>query len=466
MKTKAFQSNPGNLQQGGALLTVLVMLLMVLIVALFSIRTSITEVTISANQRRAKDAFQAAEAGIDHALEFLEVNKKRISSEWLAAGSERWESCNASTAILNSAPCNHELDAVKRAQLFRYNAGGNLNLPVNSNLINANNVNGQLGYQVRATLCFFDRSLVPPACDATATNAPPLITLVSTGTPDDGSGSATILQTVATIDPFSDAPAAPLMATPNVAASGNVSIVTNPNGAGPGIALTFWSGSDVQLQSGGNSRTCYPQEFFDRVGNNDSVVEQAGVLICDTCSCPTTKADGAITADAVDGIDIIDFDGNFGERPDPPAGSYPADVFEYFFGVPSSEWQSIKRGAEQLADCSTVGPASSGLIWVSGQCDVISDVGSPGAPVLLVAAGGIRINANHKVFGLVFITGVEGQGGTVTFNGGPQFYGGIIADYPIDILNGNYTVIYDENIFTNLQSTGPFGKLPGSWKDF
>ena len=108
--------------RGAALLMVILILVIMSVMLFFNARVTSFEQIISGNDRRAKLAHHAAEAGISHAMRYFTRNIRDISSieasGWLApSGAEQhWVACSANDTTL---PCSAaSLEADGRADGF------------------------------------------------------------------------------------------------------------------------------------------------------------------------------------------------------------------------------------------------------------------------------------------------------------------------------------------------------------
>lgn len=236
------------------------------------------------------------------------------------------------------------------------------------------------------------------------------------------------------------------------------------------MPLSVWSGGDTTQT--GSMQTCHVQEFLDSQSDpsrhvimTDSDGDQ--IDYCQSCTCPNNPAD-LLSTPSREGIDILDRDGGGGANPD--TTNFPPDVFQYVFGVPEAQFQSVKDMAEILGNCDSLNASSSGLYWITGECRIQTVVGSLEAPLILVIENGaFRMNANGAFFGVLF---AFENGGTVTvdINGGPTLYGSLISNRNVNLGNGTYTARYSTEVLDNLAngSNAPAAitQIPGSWTDF
>ncbi|MDD3529530.1 MAG: pilus assembly PilX N-terminal domain-containing protein [Gallionellaceae bacterium] len=268
--------------------------------------------------------------------------------------------------------------------------------------------------------------------------------VVAGGHSADGSASVVVKQGLnffKVLFPGAENGPPPLMGAGNVPLNGTFNVVANPNGGGRGVPVSLWSKSVVDDPQG-SAKTCHAEDF------------NGG------CSNPLSKKD-------VKGVDIIDGD----------TTNFPPDMFEYVFGVGSANYNLIKSQATVLPDCSTLGPGSSGFVWVTGDCTIPSNTtyGSRANPLLLVVeSADFRMNANSTYYGLIFAFDPNGNAGSMTMNGGATLRGAILSNDAVEMgvnINGTFNLIYDvPTMNAIIDPPDAFLKLiarmPGSWADY
>lgn len=447
-------------QRGVAALAVaLIIIVLLTLVTLFAARVGVMEQRTSANEFRAREAFDAAEAGIEQGLAFLGQNRRQISSTatggWMQAGNVKWATCAADDATVpcgdgNSTNLYPGTDGVNMLAFHNVeNEGGGLSQPVNGS------------YTLHYLVADDDADGNP--------DNPPVMAIVAEGVSEDSTGNSVIRQGIY-FYPFQGAgPDVPLMAQGTISGGGNFHVVVNPNAGGTGVPLSTWSGNNVDLS--GSGATCNLDEFLTTdAGQTTDTFEGDSVVKCPACTCPATDAISSVDGGTyIEGYDVLDVDGHT-EGVNPDTTDFPSDLFEYVFGVPLDEWQSVKDEAQQLTDCSTLNANSSGLYWIVGNCSINQNIGSFAAPVLLVVEGETKANANVEIFGLIFAFSPTGTGTLkVQLNGGPTMYGAVISNANVDLGNGTYRMRYDSSVLERLgylPSGRGLGKIPGSWADF
>lgn len=493
-------------QRGAALLMVVLILVMMSVMLFFNARVTSFEQIISGNDRRAKLAHHAAEAGISHATRYFTQNVRDISSieasGWLPSApgaNHHWLPCSADDTTLPCAAASLEADGrtdgFNRENVFYYvedpnAASKNTYLPLQALVKEYDDSDPPVAidstdYKVQALLCVMDYDQdkyvtgnvnTYAKCDGSGipTGINVAIRLISTGTADDGTSEAVIMQTLANVEPGGGPPEVPIMSFNSISPTGTINVVVNPNAGGVGVPTSIWSRNYVYIEEpgAGSVATCELEEFLS---TRDSTfwrtwTDADGVVYetCDSCSCPDKQALGALSHTqnseaARKYFDIVDED---------PA--YPDDVFEYYFGVARSEYQQVRDAADTvLDDCSTVDTTLRGLVWVDGYCDLAGkEVGSATAPVALVTSKGLKLNGNTIMYGVLVITDPdippEEQAINsipVTLNGGPVVYGAVINDPGAATFNGGFTVVFVKNIVTKIHPLLILGNISGSWTD-
>ena len=492
--------------RGAALLLALLVLVMMSVMLFFNARVTSFEQIISGNDRRAKLAHHVAEAGISHAIRYFRQNIRDINSVevngWLPSSpgsNKHWLPCSANDTTLPCAAAPLEadgrVDGFNRENVFYYVEDPdadtpNTFLPLQALVTEFDDSDPPVAidntdYRVQALLCVinYDPENFDPnnantyaKCDGSGVpnGINMAIRVVSTGIADDGSAEAVITQTLANVEPGGGPPSVPVMSYHALSPTGTVNIVANPNGGGVGEPTSIWSRYlvDIETPGSGSIATCELEEFMDSRGSAfwHSWTDADGVVYqtCDSCTCPDKESDGALshtqnTEPARKYFDIVDQD---------PA--YPDDVFEYYFGVARTEYQQVRDAADTvLTDCSSVGTSSQGLVWVDGFCNLAGkEIGSATAPVALVATGGVALNGNSIMYGVLIISDPDVPPAQqaldsipVSFSGGAMIYGAVITDPGADNFNGSFTVVYIKDILTKIQPLIVLGNLSGSWSD-
>ncbi len=430
-----------NRQRGMATLAVGLILLFAITILTFNVaKVGGVEQRIAANDVRTIAAHEAAQAGIEQAIAYLNANLRLIDSAAAAqinpavpagwrnsAGSPRWRLCSNETAL----PCGD-------GQVNRYgntwlNTGANT-LPHQISLPDS---------PYTTTVHLLTQNCTAATCldfvaDSVDVRPQPRIIIISSAAPtsDPLAGSAVIQQIVQDFSLLS-APRVPIASGGAIDLTGNVSLYGDPNPdrsfyttLGQDKPLSLWSGQSVTV--GGSAKTCQP-----------------GSSPCNKLSDKNTNGGDYVQNDA----------------------KFPADLFQHIFGVPDANAVSlIKPKSTVLSDCSSLTGASSGLIWITGNCSIGADIGSEGAPAIIVMDGG-SISINGGVFyGVIYLRNSASAGGTVKLAGSPVLYGGLAAQFaPTYDMGGTPTFRYldfsrNRPTRMNVFAKG-FAKVPGGWLD-
>ncbi|MGL5814383.1 hypothetical protein [Aeromonas sp.] len=233
-------------------------------------------------------------------------------------------------------------------------------------------------------------------------------------------------------------PAAPLTVAGGMAVGGNFTVVANPNGGGLGVPLSIWTNDYVDLNNG-SGQTCNQGDYS---GSCSANISQAG-----------NKQS-----------DIKDSD---------PA--FPSDLVWYLFNEnnDAAGWSNIESKANQIVNnCNGLGPTTTGLIIVKGDCSPGANIGSQAAPVVLIIKdGSLTINGNRQLYGLVFAYSSNPATATtdIKLTGGAIVNGALAANFKLGQSNGTYDAKYDEAVLSNIKTGAAFQTLkqvPGSWRDW
>ena len=478
------------------------LLLAILTVAsIFAAAFGVNEQRTSANEYRYKLTFQAAEAGLNQAIEYLKLNTRPMlstaSGGWLFVGDPRWKPCtDAVPGGMTLDPCLAEPDTTRRASMYRYVGATNGILPLSESLPSATNqtftfTGGAKGaggaefattYSTYATLCRLDLSTDPPRCSlAPSTEGTFYVTVVSTGALTNEQSTASVKQSYGTFRLLGATPAAPLIAAGVAMGLGNAQIVPNPDAGGFGVPVSIWAQGNANVD-GASFATCQLGEWLANDGNPAPTPTDLLNGVCASCSCnglcpgygllSGNAQFCAVAKDKIEGEDILDVDSHFSDASPKVRDSkyFPPDLFAYVFGVPSSSAVTyLTANAVQITSCGTLNAASSGLYWYTGvgDCDLGGTIGSVQNPVVLVSNAKVTIQSNGQVFGIVYVRSVAGTSDLLKATGTPQIYGSVILEGNAN-LAGTPTIVYNKAVLRNIGNSSKFlryGPIPGSWSD-
>ncbi len=329
--------------------------------------------------------------------------------------------------------------------------------------------------RMSALMCFVDLADTGANCGGPGStveaeaNAALAITLMGYGYSDctdintlsTCTGRATIARPVGTDRKLGGTPSVPLVAKSTVPLDGTFEVVGNPNGGGEGVPLTTWMDGTADLLSAGTWQTCEMEEWYHIPERPEGVACTDNNCICgpggnDPDYFLSYRTSGGDTHIGIDIIQDLDF---------------PDDLFDVYFGVPRSQYQTIKSSAKILPNCTTLGPGSSGLIWITGSCSINAGtvVGSALAPVVLVTEAETSINGGAVIFGVVYVFDGYPEGSNsaeLKSTGGATIYGSVIADSPIDKLQGTFQVVYNSGVLATATGYAGVGAMNGGWRDF
>lgn len=398
-----------NRQRGISLIVTLLIVVLLSLLGLYGAGVLVQDTRSAANDFRAREASAAAESGTEQGLSFLNANRDRL----LAGGLDTDGDGDADTAWT---------DCTSTAAMC---------LPVRADDRTNWKYLTVTGLAAQPDAGSFEVYVLTPK---SGDDSLLVYNVVAIGNADDGTGEATLKQGAYFYPLLLGNVGTPLAAASNVNLSGNYSIITNSNGGGSGVPVSAWS--DVALTPGGSFSSCHVGDFSGG-------------------ACPSGDA---LSKSGVTGPDLIGNDPNF-----------PPDLFEFLFGVPEGEYQKVKDEATVVANCSGLSAASSGLIWVTGDCNPPGDVGSADEPVLLVVQGDTTLNAGSQFYGLLYMFDPSGSTPKLIANGNAHLHGAVFAHDGVDLqLNGGFVLEYDSEVLENLKndpSARGLARIPGAWSD-
>ncbi|AAZ97815.1 hypothetical protein Tbd_1862 [Thiobacillus denitrificans ATCC 25259] len=406
-------------QRGISLIVTLMIVILLSLLALYGAGVLTLDTRSAANDFRAREALAAAESGMEQGLGLLNANRARLSPSGLHNSDDltttpilTWTTCTSS-----AAPClpirSGDRTNWKYLAINTYSSGSLTSQPSQGS---------------------FELFLLTPVSGASSRL---VYNVVAIGKSADTTSTSVIKQGAFFYPLLLGNVGTPLAAASNVDLTGNYSIITNSNGGGSGVPVSAWS--DGAFSPGGSFASCHVGDFTGG-------------------ACPSSEA---LTSSGTVGPDMIGNDANF-----------PADLFLFLFGVPETEYQKIKDQAKVVTSCAGLGATSSGLIWVTGDCNPPGQVGTADNPVLLVVEGDTTFNAGTEFYGLLYLFDPAFAAGTpprLIANGNAHLYGALFAHDGVDLqLTGGFVLEFDSEVLENLKNS-PSGRnlarIPGAWSD-
>lgn len=452
-------------QRGVSTLVVaIVLLIAATFLTFFATKVGIQEQRMAGNDARQKGAFEAAEALMDRAKTFLEANAPDF-------GGWGWAVC-ASAAM----PCGNGTDTV---------FDGTWSWVQVRNLTTSDGT-GDSGNATLGTLSGEAYFLTRNPTATGGSNEP--VVLVGEGFSDDDTGRAVVRQAQKRVFTVQPGPIPPLTA-PAVGLSGSFHLVGNPNhllskeelmqittancnnhNTGSGQLLSIWTKQPFNTLVNGTASWDICQAQFFKANTDALLSSYTDCFLGNTtsgCGCqssqdPTLSVCGSQAFGNSTDPNKLTACGIKDNDPD-----FPVNLFAWIFGAAPAD---VKATADQvLANCSTLSTASTGLIWVTGNCSPPGDVGSRLNPVVLVVDGELTFGANSQVWGLA----VANESPKVKLNGGFTIHGAMVV---VDEVNppttfqasGTYNAIYDPCVFAAIFNNDDFveyAPVEGSWSD-
>lgn len=412
--SKSVLIGPGpRCQRGAATLFVAVFLLLaVTVTVIFSAQTAFFEQRMFANELRAKQAAAAAQAGLEQALDYL-------------AGSGN-----------------------NPAELFPQNFDVTTNDPV---------------FRAR----FFDVDALPPACpedptaapfSGTLANVPPdtrRLILYSCGWSDDRSARKVAIQEVRAGPALGSPPNVPLVSQSVVDTRGRARAY-NLFGN-----FSVWTGGDLDVD--GNPGTTFirnPDEPFRET------IDWSTETLPTACRAGGSRVQGDYYCSSDQnevGLDVVQNDKAL-------ASLGSDDFFLNFLGLPRTEYETttatvITADALIQRSTDTSNPLGGQVFWINANAGETIDLGnavlgSQNNPLVLVINGPLKVTAQFRFYGVIYVAG------DLTAVGGPKFYGSTIVEGEVAKAGGNPDFIFDPNILANASGSGRRVGLYGTWRNW
>ena len=366
----------GRSQRGLATLLVSVILFLLASVLLITVsRTTLMEQRMSANEIRTRQAFEAAQAGIDQAAVVMISSKVDANANGIA-------------------------DAGPSATL----AGSGARYAVSW---------CQPGIALPANVCDTIGTTTCTAVTAANFNTP---LIVSCGWSDDGIARRLIQQGIGTVSALGGTPSNPLTTKGALNVGGSANVVNYYNN------LTVWSGGS--LTSVGNSGKTFVRN--PTVAPPSPSTPPPGP----PNSCSTSTDYVCLTDKNNTGPDVIGNDPTLANLSD-------AQMFTNFFGQPDLATYKTEV-AKVVIDAGAVGTLAGKLgdsIVVTGNTTLPnSTIGSRDQPVVLIIDGDLELQGTPFVFGIVYVTGNVTGGGNVTVQGAMVIEGSVTPTGSLDVI--------------------------------
>jgi len=452
-------------QRGVSTLVVaIVLLIAATFLTFFAAKVGMQEQRMAGNDARQKGALDAAEALMDRGKTFLEANAANFGAwAWTACGNANMPCGDGSTTAFDNTWSWVSVRALTTSD----GTGDSGNATLGT-------LNGNAYFLTRN-----------PTAAGGSTEP---VVLVGQGRSDDSSGYAVVRQAQKRVFKVQPGPIPPLTA-PSVGLSGSFHLVGNPNhsmtkdellqintancnnlNSGSGQLLSIWTKQNFNTLVNGTGSWNICQAQFFKTNSDLPLSSYSDCFLGNTtsgCGCqsgqdPTLSVCGSQA---------------FGNSTDPNKlttcgikdndNTFPNDLFAWLFGASPAD---VKATADQvLPNCSTLTTASTGLIWVTGNCNPPGDVGSRLKPVVLVVDGELEFGANTQVWGLA----VANESPKVKLNGGFTIHGAMVVVDQVNPpttfqANGTYNAIYDPCVFAAIFNNDTFveyAPVEGTWND-
>lgn len=406
-----------------AMLTTLLLFLGIALILIYTNRGAIIEQRLAGGDVRGRQAFAAANAGVDHALAYMQDGGIDHDDDGTADTISSLTLTNSGTGV----------STVPSYYVARYCVAGS---------------------EAGAICSSGHTTGITGSCGAVTGSH---VAVVSCGWSDDDSSVQRVVQVLRGTASTAGVVAAPLVArgTANLL-TGGASIFNYFND------LTVWSGGSLLGQS--NTGKTFTRDIGD---------PQHGFVDPDfEYRVPENSSPGCNSAPA--GYACSTQGSSFGHDTifgDSTLANATSDAFfRRFLGQsPTSYRDSVATWVVDAPGGTTVSGADSGdvgsvagkngqVVWVEGDLTLPS-LGSQTEPSILVVNGDLNLQGSPVVNGLIYVTG------QVTGSGTPTIYGAMIAAGGATA-NGNIKIVYDPEALAMVENIGKAARVPGGFRDW
>ncbi|HEX5805187.1 MAG TPA: PilX N-terminal domain-containing pilus assembly protein [Macromonas sp.] len=399
------------------LFSAVAILFLTTLLALYVSRTALIEQRMSANELRHKQAFEAAQAGLDRAFIFLSATPQGVDKD-------------IDGAVDASSTANGLLKTLDNGSQYRVAFCSPTPVP-------ASGTNFCPDDPATAITC--------PTALGTTNFSTPLI--ISCGWSDDSVAHNLVRQNVGTNSPLVNTPQNPLTAKGAMNVGGSANVVNYYNN------LTVWSGG--ALTSIGNAGKTF-------VRNPSVPPPDASTAPPDPpTSCSTSSSYVCLTDKNTTGPDVIPSDQTLTNIDNDK-------LFLNYFGRTLAQ---VKDDVAARNFLSTDNTALGNLAKAQGETIVITGdttlpnvkganaIGTRDRPVVLIIDGNLNLSGTPEVNGIVYVTGNVTGAGNVLVKGAMVVAGNVQPSGSVDI-------IFDPFATGNTVNSGKAGLTPGTWRDW
>ncbi len=407
----------GNKQRGVATLLVSVVILaLISFVTIYTSKTVLMEQKISNNDYKAKMAFEAAEAGLNQAINNLTTDpdlNNNNAVDGSSSGDPIFDTDN------NTSRDSNQISV------------GFFNVVVTTNDLSG----GEMS----------------------------TIKITSTATLQDGTAKRTITRAIAKIDPIPNSPDNPLTTRGTAAFQGSGANVFNPQGHS-----TIWSGGAINMTAA-NTWVANPAH----APGADPILNP-GYPACmekvRECSVAQTSSN------AVAGLDVVANDQNLNQLTNEEFffnffGMSKAKYKETMVNT------TIDMASTTSAQAATQAEAASleekNIIWIEG--DVTLNGGLYGCdtpingtqfcptnntnPPIIIINGNAELRGGFHAYGIVYVSG------NLDASGSSKIVGALMSAGNTANSGGSLEIHYDTSVLKKVNDNGPSGSSAGSWND-
>lgn len=424
----------GRRQRGLAtLLIALIIMVSVTLVVIFTAQTAVLEQRMSGNEVRTKQANLAAQAGLEHAMAYMQ--QSNVPADLSDDGDDDNFTYRATFLQVQDAAGN---------KVSGMDLGGIDNVcPENP----ANFPSGAIDALRKQWTGDGE-----PGPDDSLKNA----VVLACGWSDDFSGRSAVMVGMQAGPAVANPPDNPLLAR------GGIDVVGNAGVYNAYTNLTIRTGQEAVIS--GNAGTTYMRDPTQPPPTLDEPVPEPGPDNMDPRYLEMSAKDNI-------GTDVVDFDPSLNQG----TGD---EFFENFMGTTKEEYRAnIAAHRLDQSDLDATDDDGNSIsydkwgqsIWIDGNGDDVTlrgQVGNRDNPVVLVVDGNLRLAGFFNEFhGVLYVTG------DFTGQGNPDIYGAAViagdADIEDDVeVGGRPNFVFDPVAAGGGASVGARGTMSGTWRDW
>lgn len=395
-----------------ALFMTVIILLAVTLTVIFTARTASMEQRMSANEVRAKQAANAAQAGLERAVAYVQgMGNNNVQQTFTADFAANGMTYRA--RLWNVDAATPPPACAVNPSLPAFTTGNTGNTPINT------------------------RNVLIYAC----------------GWSDDLSARKVAMVQIKAGPSLGYPPTNPVISRGAALVNGHARVFNLFNN------LTVWAGANLSVSGNpGNTFVRHPNEEVPSLDLLKSLSDSDGnalLLPGKPATCGNKVGKYVCTTDkAKVGPDVIDHDLSIADLND-------AEFFQNFMGMNKADYKNNIATAVYTTSSPDLSQVAGQVVWIEhNDVNLSGTVGSRANPVVLVVNGDLRISGQFTFYGVIYVDG------DLWATGGPEFYGSVIIRGDLDKGAGTPYFIFDPVAASGANELGRRSVISGTWRDW